>query len=91
MGLYTISIFSANSSTIDLETGLGSCSAQTKYKNIMETIKINTWPESQVCMECPYGEFVHIDSLGYNVHVCHHPDKEKQDEECFEGKVKNIN
>lgn len=50
----------------------------------MDTIKVNHWPESQVCIGCPFGEFVQSESLNSSDYICHHPTLYEQTEKCGE-------
>lgn len=51
----------------------------------MNTIKVNHWPDSQVCIGCPFGEFVQSEhSLTSSNYICHHPTLYEQTEKCGE-------
>ena len=51
----------------------------------MHTIKIVNWPDSQVCIGCPFGEFVQSKyTLTSSNYICHHPKLYEQTEKCGE-------
>jgi hypothetical protein len=62
-------------------------SQKTKF-TIMDTIKVVRWPESQICMDCVYGEFVESEkTFTSSDYICHHPSKIRQDQDCPHNKT----
>jgi len=48
----------------------------------MNTIKVVNWSESQVCIGCPFGEFVQSETLNSSNYICNHPYLIEQSEKC---------